>query len=140
MLADKSCCRTEFEVSTPDHLVFFGCGSDQKALPAQTDPSLATLLTDSHSARAGRTKDDDCKAHTDLPCPSCVQGLLESVVGKSDFEESLTAILTWLRFSSARLLTWNRNYNVKPREISAAQARSSAAVWVPLQLASGRAR
>ena len=68
-----------------------------------------------------------------------MQGLLESVVGKSDFEESLTAILTWLRFSSARLLTWNRNYNVKPREISAAQARSSAAVWMPLQLASGRA-
>ena len=36
-------------------------------------------------------------------------------------EASLVAILTWLRFSSSRLLTWNRNYNIKPREISAAQ-------------------
>ena len=78
-----------------------------------------------HLARAGQTA-GNCRAQTDLLGSFCVQGLLESVVGKSDFEESLTAILTWLRFSSARLLTWNRNYNVKPREISAAQVRSSA--------------
>ena len=36
-------------------------------------------------------------------------------------EASLVAILTWLRFSSSRLLTWNKNYNIKPREIGAAQ-------------------
>ena len=36
-------------------------------------------------------------------------------------EGALVAILTWLRFSSSRLLTWNKNYNIKPREISAAQ-------------------
>ncbi len=36
-------------------------------------------------------------------------------------EGGLVAILTWLRFSSSRLLTWNKNYNIKPREISAAQ-------------------
>lgn len=36
-------------------------------------------------------------------------------------EASLVAILTWLRFSCSRLLTWNKNYNIKPREISAAQ-------------------
>lgn len=34
---------------------------------------------------------------------------------------SVAAILVWMRFSAARHLTWNRNYNVKPREISAAQ-------------------
>ena len=39
----------------------------------------------------------------------------------SEEEASLVAILTWLRFSSSRLLTWNKNYNIKPREISAAQ-------------------
>ena len=33
----------------------------------------------------------------------------------------LAALVVWLRFSAARLLTWNRNYNIKPREISAAQ-------------------
>ena len=56
-------------------------------------------------------------------------------MGKSNFEESLTAILTWLRFSSARLLTWNRNYNVKPREISAAQVRSTGAATACRRLA-----
>ena len=38
-----------------------------------------------------------------------------------DEEGALVAVLTWLRFSSSRLLTWNKNYNIKPREISAAQ-------------------
>lgn len=32
----------------------------------------------------------------------------------------LVAVAVWLRLSSLRLLTWNHNYNVKPREISAA--------------------
>ena len=34
----------------------------------------------------------------------------------------MVAVAVWLRLSAKRLLTWNRNYNVKPREISAAQA------------------
>ncbi len=34
----------------------------------------------------------------------------------------LAALAVWLRLSAGRLLTWNRAYNVKPREISAAQA------------------
>lgn len=34
---------------------------------------------------------------------------------------SVAAIVVWMRFSAARHLTWNRNYNIKPREISAAQ-------------------
>lgn len=38
----------------------------------------------------------------------------------------LVAVTVWLRFSSLRLLTWNRNYNVKPREISAALDRLGA--------------
>lgn len=33
----------------------------------------------------------------------------------------LTALAVWLRLAAMRKLTWNRNYNVKPREISAAQ-------------------
>jgi hypothetical protein len=35
----------------------------------------------------------------------------------------LVAVTVWLRLSSLRLLTWNHNYNVKPREISAALDR-----------------
>jgi alpha-glucan,water dikinase len=38
----------------------------------------------------------------------------------------LVAVTVWLRFSSLRLLTWNHNYNVKPREISAALDRLGA--------------
>ena len=40
---------------------------------------------------------------------------------RDDYEAALVAIAVWLRFSAARHLTWNRNYNVKPREIGAAQ-------------------
>lgn len=41
---------------------------------------------------------------------------------------SLVAVAVWLRFSSLRLLTWNHNYNVKPREISAALDRLGASL------------
>jgi len=34
--------------------------------------------------------------------------------------QALAAVAVWLRFSSLRLLDWNKNYNVKPREISTA--------------------
>lgn len=52
---------------------------------------------------------------------SAVQGLVEAAVTRDDYDAALTAIAVWLRFSSARHLIWNRNYNVKPREIGAAQ-------------------
>ncbi|XWS25405.1 hypothetical protein CRYUN_Cryun27aG0065400 [Craigia yunnanensis] len=38
-------------------------------------------------------------------------------------ELGLIAILVWMRFMICRHLTWNKNYNVKPREISEAQDR-----------------
>ncbi|XP_031495400.1 alpha-glucan water dikinase 2 [Nymphaea colorata] len=38
-------------------------------------------------------------------------------------ELGLIGILVWLRFMATRQLTWNKNYNVKPREISASQDR-----------------
>ncbi|XP_068639129.1 alpha-glucan water dikinase, chloroplastic-like [Aristolochia californica] len=41
-----------------------------------------------------------------------------------DFGElGLAGLLVWLRFMATRQLTWNKNYNVKPREISKAQDR-----------------
>eukprot|EP00271_Cylindrocystis_brebissonii_P010276 TRINITY_DN26421_c0_g1_i1.p1 TRINITY_DN26421_c0_g1~~TRINITY_DN26421_c0_g1_i1.p1 ORF type:complete len:1482 (-),score=381.52 TRINITY_DN26421_c0_g1_i1:676-5121(-) len=36
-------------------------------------------------------------------------------------ELGLAAVLVWFRFMATRQLIWNKNYNVKPREISAAQ-------------------
>ena len=37
-------------------------------------------------------------------------------------------IYVWLRYSSQRKLTWQRNYNVKPRELSAAQSKLTRAI------------
>ncbi|KAK4788945.1 hypothetical protein SAY86_020264 [Trapa natans] len=42
---------------------------------------------------------------------------------KSDGELGLAGILVWMRFMATRQLIWNKNYNVKPREISRAQDR-----------------
>ena len=36
-------------------------------------------------------------------------------------KNALIAILIWSRLASSRLLTWNKNYNIKPREISTEQ-------------------
>ncbi len=50
-------------------------------------------------------------------------GLLETAMLRGRGNAELAAIAVWLRLSATRLLTWNRSYNIKPREISAAQAR-----------------
>ncbi|KAL8154795.1 hypothetical protein AgCh_000234 [Apium graveolens] len=40
---------------------------------------------------------------------------------KSEGDMGLIGIFVWLRFMACRQLNWNKNYNVKPREISEAQ-------------------
>ncbi|GMI99746.1 STARCH EXCESS 1 [Hibiscus trionum] len=42
---------------------------------------------------------------------------------KDTGELGLAGILVWMRFMATRQLIWNKNYNVKPREISNAQDR-----------------
>ncbi|KAL6007085.1 hypothetical protein ACLOJK_032581 [Asimina triloba] len=42
---------------------------------------------------------------------------------KDSGELGLAGILVWMRFMATRQLIWNKNYNVKPREISSAQDR-----------------
>ena len=42
---------------------------------------------------------------------------------KGDGEAGMVAMAVWFRFMSLRQLVWNDDYNVKPREISAAQLR-----------------
>ncbi|XP_022735440.1 alpha-glucan water dikinase, chloroplastic-like isoform X2 [Durio zibethinus] len=42
---------------------------------------------------------------------------------KDTGELGLAGILVWMRFMATRQLIWNKNYNVKPREISKAQNR-----------------
>lgn len=54
--------------------------------------------------------------------------LVEMAAGSGELEGALAAVTAWLRLSSARLLVWNRNYNVKPREISTAQERVAASL------------
>ncbi|EOA18356.1 hypothetical protein CARUB_v10006877mg [Capsella rubella] len=42
---------------------------------------------------------------------------------KDDGEGGCIGIMVWMRFMATRHLTWNKNYNVKPREISEALER-----------------
>lgn len=48
----------------------------------------------------------------------CVQG-----EDSAKAQSAAAKIFVWLRYSSIRQLTWQRNYNVKPRELSSAQSR-----------------
>ena len=43
-------------------------------------------------------------------------------------ESGLIAMFTWFRFMALRQLVWNNDYNIKPREISAAQAKCTEAL------------
>ncbi|XP_051122172.1 alpha-glucan water dikinase, chloroplastic isoform X2 [Andrographis paniculata] len=47
--------------------------------------------------------------------------LMEQAINNGDL--GLAAILVWMRYMATRQLIWNKNYNVKPREISKAQDR-----------------
>ncbi len=40
-----------------------------------------------------------------------------------DVADAFSRVYTWLRYSSTRKLTWQRNYNTQPRILSAAQER-----------------
>ncbi|CAI5459203.1 unnamed protein product [Closterium sp. Yama58-4] len=42
---------------------------------------------------------------------------------KAQGELGLAAVFVWFRYMASRQLVWNKNYNVKPREISVAQDR-----------------
>lgn len=48
---------------------------------------------------------------------TCMQGSPENVEG------AMASIFVWLRYSSARHLTWQRNYNTQPRILGEAQAK-----------------
>lgn len=66
--------------------------------------------------------------------PAAAVPRLPTVLLQAGREESkLLATALWLRLAAARLLVWNHNYNVKPREISAAQEKLTAAltdIWL----------
>lgn len=48
-------------------------------------------------------------------------GIVDRASGQGEL--GMAAVLVWFRFMATRQLIWNKNYNVKPREISAAQDR-----------------
>ena len=64
------------------------------------------------------------------------QELVEEAVKRDgdSLPAALAAVAVWVRFSAARHLTWNRNYNVKPREISAAQVTHAVRAAVRVQV------
>ena len=41
---------------------------------------------------------------------------------------AMACLYVWLRYSAARQLTWQRNYNTQPRILGAAQERLTAAI------------
>ena len=51
----------------------------------------------------------------------CAPGASEKSIAKA--VAAAAKIYVWLRYSSNRKLTWQRNYNVKPRELSSAQSK-----------------
>ena len=56
-----------------------------------------------------------CASHALIA--TCMQGSPEDVEG------AMASIFVWLRYSSARHLTWQRNYNTQPRILGEAQAK-----------------
>ena len=55
--------------------------------------------------------------------------LLCTVQGRfQDTADAAARIFVWLRYSSARKLTWQRNYNTQPRILGEAQSRLTHAI------------
>ena len=48
--------------------------------------------------------------------------------GGEDPTQTLATVFVWLRYSAARQLTWQRNYNTQPRILGDAQARLTATI------------
>lgn len=54
-------------------------------------------------------------------CKLCSSLMTKALEGKQP-EADLSKLYVWMRLSALKQLTWQRNYNTKPRELSAAQA------------------
>ena len=70
------------------------------------------------------------KAVSSPPLIGPLQGAYDATIlvwllqgGEEDVEHAMAAIFVWLRYSSARHLTWQRNYNTQPRILGEAQAK-----------------
>lgn len=50
------------------------------------------------------------------------------MLGHGGQAEAMATIFVWLRYSSSRQLTWQRNYNTQPRILGEAQARLTHAI------------
>ena len=69
-----------------------------------------------HSATTpGISSKAQCDINNLVAC--CLQGSPDEVEG------AMASIFVWLRYSSARHLTWQRNYNTQPRILGEAQAK-----------------
>jgi hypothetical protein len=60
-----------------------------------------------------------------LPVANRLQGQMLPEGGQA---EAMATIFVWLRYSSSRQLTWQRNYNTQPRILGEAQSRLTHAV------------
>lgn len=67
-------------------------------------------------------------------------GQVAKVGDAGERASALSVVVAWLRMYAARGLIWNRNYNVKPREISAAQDAACGALAALYENAAGEER
>ena len=73
-----------------------------------------------------------CALLTDACGGEFLQGQLQ---GEGGLPEAMATIFVWLRYSSSRQLTWQRNYNTQPRILGEAQARLTQAIAQVLSFA-----
>ncbi|CAN6195188.1 unnamed protein product [Urochloa humidicola] len=100
-------CETEFTKSELDGLHYQDTGDTGKGTAKALLERIADLEEDAQRSLMHRFN-----IAADLVDKARDAGLL-GVVG----------LFVWIRFMATRQLTWNKNYNVKPREISKAQDR-----------------
>nr|CAB3468198.1 unnamed protein product [Digitaria exilis] len=100
-------CETEFTKSELDGLHYQDTGDAGKGTAKALLERIADLEEDAQRSLMHRFN-----IAADLVDQARDAGLL-GIVG----------LFVWIRFMATRQLTWNKNYNVKPREISKAQDR-----------------
>jgi hypothetical protein len=86
--------------------------------PAATAGSHANLTSTTSSRLGQQPPALHRKSGTLTPAQELLEAALAAPEGA---EAGVAALAAWLRLAAARKLRWNVNYNVKPREISAAQ-------------------
>lgn len=100
------------------------CGCYSVHHPVQ--PALPIKMDGTFSGLSGRCASglQQQSAGTIAPAEaSSPRSALAAQAGGEDVTDAMARIYVWLRYSAARQLTWQRNYNTQPRILGDAQHR-----------------